>query len=100
MVFQVYHDGNLEFGDALEGAAPDAVSGDLGKNRSAIYRRGLVSGIVVNDEIEIQTSRGLPVDQFEKVPELAMWMTRHASPDNLAVEHVSAANRVVVPLRL
>ena len=31
VVFQIFHDGALQLGDAVEGAAADAVSGDLGK---------------------------------------------------------------------
>jgi len=31
VILQVFHDGDLEIGDALEGTAPDAVSGDLGE---------------------------------------------------------------------
>jgi hypothetical protein len=54
----------------------------------ALYGRSLVSGIVVNDEMEIETGGGLLVDQFEKAQELAMSMARHASPDNAAVQHV------------
>ena len=54
----------------------------------ALYRRGLMGGIVVDDEMEIETGGGLLVDQFEKAQELAMSMARHASPDDLAVQHV------------
>ena len=31
MVFEIVHDGLLQVGDAFEGAAADALSGDLGK---------------------------------------------------------------------
>jgi hypothetical protein len=54
----------------------------------ALHGWGLVSGIVVNDEMEIETGGGLLVDQFKKAQELAVTMARHASPDNPAVQHV------------
>jgi hypothetical protein len=40
MVFQALHDGALEFGDALEGAASDAVLRDLGKEALDHVERG------------------------------------------------------------
>lgn len=75
VVVQVIHDGAIELGDAGEGAAADAVSGDLGEeafNRGepesrgrrevqteawmrlepALYGRGLVGGIVIGDQVE------------------------------------------------
>src|SRR2546423_1478825 len=109
-MFQILHDRPLEFGDALERAAADTLSGDLGKKAldhvepgtrgrrkvqmeagmrfPALHGRGLVGGIVIDDEMEIETSWGLLVEQFEKPQELAMPMTRHASPNDTTVEHV------------
>src|SRR5882757_7556759 len=92
-------------------AATDAVSGDLGKEPlnhvepgsrgrcevqmetwmpfdPALYGRGLVGGIVVNDQMEIETGRGLMIDQPEKAQELSVSVAWHASPDDLAVQHV------------
>src|SRR5439155_9982346 len=54
----------------------------------ALYSRSLMRGIIVNDEMEIETGGGLLVDQSEKAQELAMSMPRHAGPDNLAIQHV------------
>ena len=74
MVLQVFHDGVLQLGDAFEDTAADAISGDLGKEpldhvepgrrgwcevqvkagmrfEPALYGRGLMSGIVVNDQV-------------------------------------------------
>ena len=59
----------------------------------ALYSWGLVSGIVVYDEMEIETSGGLLIDQLEKAQELAMSMTRHASPDHLSVQHVQSCKQ-------
>jgi hypothetical protein len=50
--------------------------------------------------MEIEIGRGVLIDQFEKAQEFAMTMARHATPDNLPSSMFSAANRVVVPLRL
>ena len=111
VVLQIVQDGALEFCDAFEGAASDAFSSDLGEEPldhvepgcrggrevqmeawmrfdPALHGRRLVGGIVVDDEMKIETSRGLLVDQLEKAQELAMAMTRHASSDHPAVEHV------------
>jgi hypothetical protein len=72
VVIEIVHDGLLQFVDALEDAAADALSGDLGKEaldhvepragsgrevqvkarmplEPALYRRGLVGGIIVDD---------------------------------------------------
>jgi hypothetical protein len=101
----------LSSSDALEGAAADAFTSDLGEEafdhvepgrrgrcevqmeagmclEPALHGRGLVSGIVVNDEIEIETGGGMLIDQPEKAQELALSMARHASPDDLVVQHV------------
>lgn len=110
MIFQVLHDGAFQLGNAFEGAAPDAVSGDLGKEaldyverrrcrcevqvearmglEPALYGRGLMRGAVVDDEVRIEPFGGLLVDQPEKAQELTMTMAWHARPDDLAVQHV------------
>jgi hypothetical protein len=54
----------------------------------ALYGRSFMRRIIVNDEMEIETGGGLPVDQSEKAQELAMSMARHAGRDNLAIQHV------------
>lgn len=58
---------------------------------SALYGRRLMGGIVVDDQVEIETGRRPMIDQLEKAQELSMPVAWHA---------MSAANRVVVPLRL
>ena len=111
VLFQVFHDGTFELLDTFEDAAANTFSGDLGKEpldhvepgsrgrcevqmeagmgfEPALYGRSLMRGIVVNDEMEIETSGCLLVDQSEKAQELAMSMARHASPDNFAVQHI------------
>lgn len=92
-------------------ATADAISGDLGEeplhhvepgSRSrrevqmeagmrfdpALCGRGLESGIIVDNEMEIEAGRGRLIDQSEKVQEVAMPMARHARPNNCAVQHV------------
>src|SRR5262245_66565972 len=54
----------------------------------ALYGRGLMSGIVVNDQVKVEIGRGLLVDQLEKTQEFSVPMARHASADDLAVQHV------------
>jgi hypothetical protein len=54
----------------------------------ALYGRRLVGGIVVDDQVEIETGRGSMIDQLEKAQELSMPVARHAGPDHLAVQHV------------
>lgn len=116
MVFQVFHDGALELGDALEGAAANAVSGDLGEEalhhvepgrrgrrevqmearmrlEPALYGRCLVGGIVVDDQVEVETGRGPMIDQLEKAQELSMPVAWHAGPDHLAVQHVESSEQ-------
>ena len=111
MVLQVIHNGVLELGDALEGPAANAVSGDLGEEaldhvepgsrgrrevkvetrmglEPALHGRGFMGGVVVNHEMKVETLWGLLIDQLEKAQELAMPMARQAGPDDLAVQHV------------
>src|SRR5258708_38049276 len=54
----------------------------------ALYCRGLVSGTVVDDQMQVEIGGGLLIDLLEKVEKLSMPMTRHASSDDLAVQHV------------
>lgn len=88
MVFQIFHDGALELCDAAEGAASEAFSGDLGEEaldhvepgcrgrrevrvearmrlEPALHRRGLMSGIVVDDQMQVEMRRGFLIDQLE-----------------------------------
>ena len=123
VVIEIVHDGLLQFVDALEDATADALSGDLGKEpldhveprarsgrevqvkarmplEPALYRRGLVGGIIVDDEMQVEMGRRPFVDGLEEAEELAMPVAGHALPDDGTVGMLSAANRVVVPLRL
>ena len=95
VVVEIAHDGLLQFVDAFEDAAADALSGDLGKEpldhvepragrgrevqvkarvplEPALYRGGLVSGIVVDDEMQVEMRQRPLVDEFEEAEELAM----------------------------
>ena len=60
----------------------------------AFHGGSFMSGIVVNDEMEIETGGGLLVDHSEKAQKFAMAMARHASPDDLAVQHVQVRRTV------
>jgi hypothetical protein len=123
VVLEVFHDGVLQFGDAPEGAPTDAVSGDLGEEtldhveprsrvrcevqvearmrlEPALYGRGLVGGIVVHDEMQVAISGGLMIELLEKANELSCRWRGMQVPMMLPSSMFSAANRVVVPLRL
>ena len=123
VVIEIVHDGLLQFVDALEDAAANAFSGDLGKEpldhveprarsgrkvqvkarmplEPALYRRGLVGGIIVDDEMQVEIGQSPFVDGLEKAEELAMPVAGHALADDCAVEHVESRKQVVVPLRL
>ena len=111
VVVEVIHDGGLELGDAREGAASNAVAGDLGEEaldhvepgsggrrevemetrmgpEPTLHGRGFMGGVVVDHEMEVQTLRGLLIDQPQKAQELAMPVARQAGPDDFAVQHV------------
>ena len=59
----------------------------------------LMRGIVVDDEMQSETGRGLLIDQLEKAQKLTMPVAWHAGSDDAAVQHVERGS-VVVPLRL
>src|SRR5262249_30944792 len=66
----------------------------------AFDRRGLVSGIVVDDQMEIETGQGPLIDQLEKAQEIAMATARHAGSDDFAVQHVECGTaRWLRPIR-
>ena len=98
---EIVHDGLLQFIDALEDATADALSGDLGKEaldhvepragsgrevqvkarmplEPALYRRGLVGGIIVDDEMQVEIGQSPFVDGLEEAEELAMPVAGHA----------------------
>src|SRR3954468_3869839 len=124
VVVEIGHDGLLQFVDALEDAASDALAGDLGKEpldhvepragsgrevqvksrmplEPALYRGGLVGGIIVGDEMQVEIGRCPFVDGAEEAEEFAMPVTGGMhSPMTVPSSMLRAANRVVVPLRL
>src|SRR6478752_6159077 len=82
VVVEIVHDGLLQFVDALEDAAADAFSGDPGKEaldhdepragrrrevqmearmplEPALYRGGLVGGIIIDDQMQVSTGSGI-----------------------------------------
>jgi hypothetical protein len=65
----------------------------------SLHGASFVGGVVVDDQMQVEIG-AVMLDQLEKAQELAVAMARHAGPDDLAVQHVKAANNVVVPLRL
>jgi len=120
MILQVLHDGAFQLGDAFESAAPDAVSGELGKEaldhveprrrcrcemqmearvdlEPALYARSLMGDVVVDDEVKIKPFGGLLIDQPGN--SRCRWRGMHV-PMTLPSSMLSAANSVVVPLRL
>ena len=59
----------------------------------AFHGRGLMRGIVVDDEMKVETVGGLSVNQLEKAQELPVPMAWHARPDDLAVQHVECCKQ-------
>ena len=69
MIFEVFHDGALQFIDALEDAAANTLPGDLGEealDHVEPGRRGrcevqearmCLSGIVVDDQMQLEFAR-------------------------------------------
>jgi hypothetical protein len=111
-----------EVGGGIEGATTDRALGDERKEafdlveprgvggdevnmptRTAREPRSdlgmLVGGVVVDDEMDIQLGRHIGFDVTQEGEEFLMTMAGFALSDDRAVEHVRAANRVVVPWR-
>ncbi len=57
----------------------------------------LVGGVVVDDEMDVELRRHISFDVTQEGEELLVTMAGFALSDDCAVEHVEAANRVVVP---
>ena len=116
-------DGGLKVDDGAEDAALQPSSGQLGEEaldgvepggrgrgevecpagmagEPGAHPRVLVSGIVIADRMDELAGRNCRLDGVEEADELLMAMALHALADDGAVEHVEAANSVVVPLRL
>jgi hypothetical protein len=104
---EVVADGVFEFGDAGEDAAPNALAGDLGKEaldqiepgrrgrdevqlearvlgEPGLHRLGLVSGVVVDDQVQVQMLARGGVDGLQEADELLGPMPRLALPDHRA----------------
>jgi hypothetical protein len=96
MVFQIFRDGILEFRDALECAASDTLSGDLGEEaldhvepgrrgrcevqmearmflEPTLHGRGLIGGMVVDNQMQIETGRGLLIDLRKRTNSRCRW---------------------------
>jgi len=59
----------------------------------------LVSGVVVEDDVNVSFRRQLPVDGVEEPDELLMPVALHVAPDHRAIEDVQGGEQVV-PFRL
>lgn len=66
----------------------------------ALDGRRLMGGVVVDDQVEVESGRGPMIDQLEKAQELSMPVGGMHVPITLPSSMLRAANRVVVPLRL
>ncbi len=116
-------DGGLQVGDGPEDAALEAPPGELGeeafdriepgcRGRGEVERptgmpcepfthlRMLVGRIVVDDRMDRLSCRQLRLDGIEEADELLMPMALHVAAVTVPSNTLSAANSVVVPLRL
>jgi len=128
MAFDVQGDSLDKFADALERAAPyafvrevaepalDEIEPRAGRGREVEMEprvalepagdpRVFVRPVVVHDQVQVESGRGLLVDALEETDELLMAVARHAVADDAAVERVQggeergrAVARVVVGL--
>lgn len=57
-------------------------------DQPAFHRLGLVGGVVVEDQVQVEVGRGLPVDQPQEADELGGTMAEHALTDDGARLHV------------
>ena len=115
--------GSLEFGDALEYAAADLLAGDFGEQpldqvdpgrrcwcevqlearmlgEPSLHLLGLVGLVVVADRMHVEVLGYGPVDLFQETDEFLGAVAWQNSPMTSPVFTSSAANNVVVPLRL
>ena len=56
----------------------------------ALDARRLVRRIIVDDEVQVEAAGSSLIDQLEKAQKFAMPVTRHASSDDAAVQHVQS----------
>src|SRR5262245_66255118 len=59
----------------------------------ALDRGGLMGGVVVEDEMQIEIGGGLSIDQPEEAQELPVPMARQARADDLAVQHAESGEQ-------
>src|SRR5260370_24100477 len=101
----------LEFGDVGEGSSPDALASGFGEEpldegepgtgcrrevqceafvsrQPALHGRRLVSGVVVEDQMQIEMCGRLAVDCFQKRQELVCPMTRQTFADDGTSRHI------------
>ena len=106
-------DGGLELFDIVEDPSPDALSGDFGEQpldevepgtggrgevqreafvprQPALHGRGLVGGVVVDDQMQIEIGGSLAVDLFEEVQELLGPMAGQAFADDRASRDIES----------
>ena len=123
MLADVAADGVLEIGDGFEDAAPDAPAGDDGEEAfDGVEPRGggwgemehpswvigeplfdlgmLVRGVVVGDGMDDLAGPDGALDGIEEFDEFLVGVARMQRPTTVPSRMLSAANRVVVPLRL
>jgi len=104
-------DDRLPFGNTLEDAATDGISGNFGEKafhliepRGRGWRevevetgvpfqppfdfRRLVGGVVIDNQVDIQAGKGLAVDPVQEANELLAPVALQTLPDDRAVEHV------------
>ena len=60
----------------------------IARRRAAPPRGGLVGGIIIDDQMQVEIGQRPLVDGLEKAEELAMPVAGHAFADDGAVEHV------------
>ena len=110
----------FKFCDITEDASSDALARDLGEEpldeiepragcwreveletlvsgEPALHLLCLVCGVIVDDEMQIETGRRLAIDLPEERQEFVRPVARQAFADDLAVATSSAAKSVVVP---
>ena len=114
--FEVVHDGLLQFGDASEDAASDALVGDLGKEaldlieprggcgrkvemnarmlgQPSLHGLGLVGGVIVHDQMKIEMPGCVALNDPEEAQELLGPMPRQALADHLAGLHIQGGEQ-------
>ena len=123
MIVEILLDGGLEFGNASEDAASDAVLSDQAEEaldlvepgcrggsevhvearmtfEPCLDRRVLVGGVVVGDQMHVEGFGRDAIDGPQETQPFLMAMPLHALADHPTRRNIEAANSVVVPWRL